>query len=41
MYHYANCPMVARIDASNLVEGDTPPEGKRLHRNCLRVAPAR
>lgn len=34
MYHYANCAMVARIGADNLVEGDTPPNGKKLHQNC-------
>jgi len=34
LYHYANCPMVARISKDNLEEGDTPPEGKTLHENC-------
>jgi competence protein ComEC len=34
VYHYSNCAMVARIGADNLVESDTPPDGKRLHENC-------
>jgi competence protein ComEC len=34
VYHYANCAMVARIGAGKLVEGDSPPDGKRLHQNC-------
>lgn len=34
MYHYAECSMAARIGADKLVQGDTPPEGKKLHKNC-------
>lgn len=34
VYHYVNCALVARIGADNLVQGDTPPDGKRLHENC-------
>lgn len=34
VYHYADCAMVARIGADNLVQSDTPPDGKRLHENC-------
>jgi beta-lactamase superfamily II metal-dependent hydrolase len=34
VYHYADCAMVARIGADNLVQGDTPPDAKRLHENC-------
>jgi beta-lactamase superfamily II metal-dependent hydrolase len=34
VYHYADCAMVARISADNLVQSDTPPDGKRLHENC-------
>jgi len=34
VYHYSECAMVARIGADKLVQGDTPPEGKRLHQNC-------
>ena len=40
MYHYAECAMVARIGADKLVEGDDPPEGKKLHKNCPQ-APAK
>ena len=31
VYHHANCADVARIKLENRREGDTPPEGRRLH----------
>ncbi len=34
VYHYANCDFVANISKENLQQGDTPPPGKRLHKNC-------
>jgi beta-lactamase superfamily II metal-dependent hydrolase len=34
VYHYAQCAMVARMDPETLEYGDTPPEGRRLHRGC-------
>lgn len=37
-YHYAECAMVARIAADKLVRGDTPPEGRKMHKNCPQAA---
>lgn len=34
VYHYAECDFVANIGKENLQQGDTPPQGKRLHTNC-------
>jgi beta-lactamase superfamily II metal-dependent hydrolase len=34
VYHRANCKYVSNIDPENLERGDTPPEGKELHKGC-------
>ena len=34
VYHYPTCPVVNRIKASNLVEYESAPSGKRLHKGC-------
>ena len=33
-YHYANCRFVQNIAAANLQQGDAPPAGKTLHKDC-------
>jgi beta-lactamase superfamily II metal-dependent hydrolase len=33
-YHYANCRFVQNIAPANLQQGDTPPAGKTLHKDC-------
>ena len=33
-YHLATCRFVQNISPDNLQEGDTPPSGKSLHKNC-------
>jgi hypothetical protein len=34
VYHYYECAWVKKIRPENLQTGDTPPEGRRLHRGC-------
>jgi hypothetical protein len=34
VYHYATCKYVENINPGNLEKGQTPPAGKRLHKNC-------
>ena len=34
VYHYAECRFVKMISDANMERGDTPPEGKRLHKDC-------
>lgn len=34
VYHYATCRYVENINPNNLEKGQTPPAGKRLHKNC-------
>jgi len=34
VYHYPTCPVVNRIKASNLIEYESVPSGKRLHKGC-------
>ncbi len=36
VYHYANCRYVSNISAANLERGSTPPDGKTLHKGCLK-----
>ena len=34
VFHFTECSVVQRIAAHNLQQGDTEPDGKRLHHNC-------
>jgi beta-lactamase superfamily II metal-dependent hydrolase len=34
IYHYAKCRYVKRISDANMEREDSPPEGKRLHKDC-------
>jgi beta-lactamase superfamily II metal-dependent hydrolase len=34
VYHLASCRFVQNISPDNLERGDTPPQGKALHKNC-------
>jgi beta-lactamase superfamily II metal-dependent hydrolase len=34
VYHYANCSYARNISPGNIQQGDTPPQGKRLHTAC-------
>jgi hypothetical protein len=34
VYHLATCTFVNNISPQNLRNGDSPPEGKTLHKNC-------
>lgn len=34
VYHLSDCIYVANISPSNLVQGDDPPTGKTLHKDC-------
>ena len=36
VYHYSTCSYVGNISPNNLVQGDTPPQGKTLHQGCPR-----
>ncbi len=33
-YHYANCRFIQNIAPANLQQGDAPPAGKTLHKDC-------
>lgn len=33
-YHFATCRFVQNIASDNLEQGDSPPAGKTLHKNC-------
>jgi len=33
-YHYVNCRFVRNISPANLQQGDSPPTGKTLHKDC-------
>ena len=34
VYHHADCKYVQTISSQNLVTGNTPPAGKKLHKDC-------
>jgi hypothetical protein len=34
VYHFANCRYVQNISAGNLMRGNSPPQGKELHKGC-------
>jgi hypothetical protein len=38
VYHRLTCPDVAKIASDNLVKGETPPPGRRLHQGCAKNA---